>query len=49
MIEEINKKIAKISFSVGLSLKKNTDIKSAITNSICPRALTGATALAENA
>lgn len=45
----MSKKIAKISLTVGFSLKNKIEIKSAITSSIWPKALTGATALAENA
>ena len=48
-IEESNKSIANISFIDGRSLKNKTEINNAITNSICPTALTGATAFAENA
>ena len=41
--------IAINSLKEGFSLKKKKDINKAITNSICPTALTGATALAEKA
>ena len=49
IIDVISKDIANSSFKDGLSLKKKIEINNAIINSICPKALTGATALAEKA